>query len=548
MPSRVKNNGEGFHLPSLLVAGFLILVMSGSAFSQEDAESEGPLSDAVVLSEQEDTQGSSQKDSQKGSDVSSKTPTVELNLEEAIRMALVGNRPYLDRVDSIRERFGIGEVSVEQVFLVTPGDGTDTVAFLPPVTTGLDAARTQFQTTISPSVSLSKSKSEGQEVTESESIRVSIGKQFVTGGRLSVSSSMASADFEDRSSSLRLNFSQPLLRNAWPFVVNEGVVAARSNLRKEELALECCDGNSRQGLIFEVISQYWGIQNQTELVDIARLSVQRSEKLFHATSAKQRVELATQLDVSRAEVQLSIQQGALSQARQELGNSKEAFKVLIGLESEEVIGLTDPVMFTSSDDISEERLEEFIQVALGNRPDLEVARIKVEDAIRKRRITQRNLLPDLNSSMSYGVSNVGGLNEQDLSNTGSWTAGLSLSYPLPLTSRRINIEKSGVSLKREKRQVVEIKEEINQQIKTDVRNVVKGREQVEIVKKEIFGAEKKLKIATFRFERGLADNFDIVDAENNLIRARQNLTQTIISYRIALAELQRDMGVLNNES
>jgi len=469
-------------------------------------------------------------------------PTVKLTLKQAIKTALTGNRPFLDRLDSIRQRQGLGQVGGTQTISV-PGVGDVNI---PVTATGLALAETQFQTSLSPSFSVIRSGN--STTTQNETYSLGLQKLFITGGSLSLNTGASSSKFENFSSALSAQFSQPLLRGAWPFVVGEPVVAAKSDLLKEELNAECCGDNSRQKLILDVISQYYGIKNQMELVEIAKKAVERASRLFKATEAKLRVELATQLDVSRAEVQLSTQQRALNQALQDLGNKEETFKVLLGLDTKEKVELTDEVVYQPSEEIiKEEGLPKFIETAVKNRPDLRVQQIRVEDADRTLRIARRNLLPGLDSSFQYGVNNVGGLNESLAANTKNWSVGLTLSYPLPITSTKISIEQNAVALGREERTLVERKEGINRDIKTDVRNVVKSQEQIEIVKGEIESAEKKLKIANFRFDRGLASNFDIVDAENNLIQARQNLTKTIVDYLIAKSQLKRDMGVLASE-
>jgi outer membrane protein TolC len=332
--------------------------------------------------------------------------------------------------------------------------------------------------------------------------------------------------------------------------VGETITAAKSDLNKEELSARCCDDTSRQGLIFNVISQYYGIKTTGELVQITKKAVERAERLYKATKAKQNVELATQLDVSRAEVQLSTQEVAYSTALQDLGNKQETFKVLLGLNTREKFVLIDEVVYQPSEaTFKEEDLQKYIDIAMKNRPDLRAQEIRVEDASRRLRIARNDLLPTLDSNFNYSISNFGGLNNspgvQD--NAKTWSGTLTLSYPLPITSTKINIEQQAVQLRREDRSLVEKKESITRDVKNDLRNVVRLQEQIPIVKGQTESAEKKLKIANFRFDRGLADNFDIVDAENNLILAKQTITKSIADYLVAKYQLKRDMGVLKEE-
>jgi outer membrane protein TolC len=476
---------------------------------------------------------------------------LRLSLKEAVQTALNGNRPYLDRIDSMRQRFGLGQITTEQVVTVPSVTGASVAEVrIPGAATGLAGAQAQFETTLNPILTVTRRGAAGalSETQDSKSYGIGIGKKFITGGILTMDVTSPFNRFNSfDTNNLTLSFTQPLLRGAWPLVVNEPVVSAKSDLLKEELSLQCCDTNSRQGLIFDVISQYSDIKNQLELVEIARLAVERAIRLFKATEAKMRVDLATQLDLSRAEIQLSSQQRSLNRALQDLGTKEENFKILLGLRGEERVELTDPIVYEPSEAIKEGDLPRFIEIATKNRPDLRAEEVRVEDADRRLRISQREYLPDLSFNVSEQVSNLGGLDRLSEANQMAWATSLTLRYPLPLTTQRVNVDQSTVALRRGKRLLVEKRESMIRDLRTDLINVVKGQEQIEIAKGEIISAEKKLKIANFRFDRGLASNFDIVDAENNLIQARQSLTQTIVNYLIARSKLALDMGVLTHE-
>jgi outer membrane protein TolC len=468
-------------------------------------------------------------------------PPIMLSLKKAINTALTGNRPYLDRLDSIRQNQGLGQVAgTVQIVQTASGD------LQIPITgnNGLAAAEAQFQTNLLPTFSVTRN----QTTPELETYGLQVNKQFITGATVGLTSTTGSTQFENFSSSLTAQFAQPLLQGAWPFVVGEPIAFAKSQLFQVEFNAICCEDSSKQGVIFNVISQYYGIKNQTELVEIAKKAVERAERLFKATQAKQNVELATQLDVSRAEVQLSTQQVAYNQAVQDLGNKLETFKVLLGLNSKETVELTDEIVYQPLEEIiKEEDLPKFIETAMKNRPDLKAQQLRIGDSERSLRIARNRLLPNLSTTYNYTVNNIGGLDSKLGGNSKVWSAGFNLSYPLPLTQTKVTIEANAVQLRRTERDFVEKKESIKKDVNNDLRNVVKLQEQIPIVKTQIESAEKKLKIANFRFDRGLASNFDIVDAENNLILARQSLTKTIADYLVAKNQLKRDTGVLTDD-
>ena len=58
-------------------------------------------------------------------------------------------------------------------------------------------------------------------------------------------------------------------------------------------------------------------------------------------------------------------------------------------------------------------------------------------------------------------------------------------------------------------------------------------------------AEKQRRLAVLRYQRGLASNFDVVDAESNFVVARSSLVSLLTSYAVSRLELQRVTGTLS---
>mgnify|MGYP003693588819 CR=1 FL=1 len=52
-------------------------------------------------------------------------------------------------------------------------------------------------------------------------------------------------------------------------------------------------------------------------------------------------------------------------------------------------------------------------------------------------------------------------------------------------------------------------------------------------------------LATLRYQRGLASNFDVVDAEGSLVLARSALVSLLTRYQVARIELMRVTGALD---
>ena len=61
-------------------------------------------------------------------------------------------------------------------------------------------------------------------------------------------------------------------------------------------------------------------------------------------------------------------------------------------------------------------------------------------------------------------------------------------------------------------------------------------------------AEQQRRLAVLRYQRGLASNFDVVDAESNYVVARSALVSLLTSYAVARLELLRAVGTRSIET
>ena len=71
------------------------------------------------------------------------------------------------------------------------------------------------------------------------------------------------------------------------------------------------------------------------------------------------------------------------------------------------------------------------------------------------------------------------------------------------------------------------------------------KKSLELQKKGVEVAEQQRRLATLRYQRGLASNFDVVDAEGSLVLARSAFVSLLTSYQIARIELLRVTGDLD---
>jgi outer membrane protein TolC len=279
---------------------------------------------------------------------------------------------------------------------------------------------------------------------------------------------------------------------------------------------------------------------------VARQSLKRGESLLEASEARLQVGLVSKLDVFRAELQASQAQEAMVRAEASLEDALETFRSTLGLAATEPL---EPEAVELPDIAVTEPLEPIeVLVARGQkaRIDLAESRDQVQDARRTASLARQNLLPQLD--VNFALSQYGlGTTFSSAWKTGDrrFSVFLSSSYPLERSSASANRAEAEMALTARQRSLRQQELQIELEVRSAARDLERLAKSIELQKKAVDIAEQQRELATLRYQRGLASNFDVVDAEGSLVVARSALVGLLTSHRIARYELLRATGSLD---
>jgi outer membrane protein len=365
-----------------------------------------------------------------------------------------------------------------------------------------------------------------------------------TGGTLVASGRYLSQPDVDapfpRSTDLRLILSQPLLRDAGPNATYFELTNARRLVESQGRSLEL----ARQRLMVQVASAFYAVIAQRQLFEVADQSLQRTESLLEASDARLKVGMASKLDVFRAELQAAQAREGMIRARASLETALEQFRGILALPPD---NLLEPAAVPLDQPTEEEEpLEVLVQRALDNRLELKEARDRVHDAQRAASLARQNLLPRLD--VNLGVTQLGfGSSFGD-----AWRVAdrqveffLSASYPVRQSTQKANRAVSELELRSRERDVEQLQQEVEREVHQAVRELDRIRQSVVVQERAVDVAVQQRRLAELRYQRGLASNFDVVDAESNLVVARSALVSLLTSFAVARLELRRVIGTLS---
>ena len=365
-----------------------------------------------------------------------------------------------------------------------------------------------------------------------------------TGGSLSATALMTSVPGADlaltRSTGMQFLLRQPLLRGFGPNAAHYALRNSRRAQQAQERSFEL----GRQRLAVDVARSFYQIVQQRQLLTVSRQSLKRSESLLKASEARLAVGLVSKLDVFRAELQASQAQDSMVRAQAALDTALEQFRVLLGLSPTEPI---EPQAVELGEQLKNdvEPMDALLERARARRLELQEGRDQVDDAQRTVSLARQNMLPQLDLNLGFTQGGLGTTFFNAFGSDRRVNVYFSASYPVERSSERANRAVAEIDVAARTRSVRQQELQVEGEVRAAVRELDRIRKSVELQRKGVEVAEQQRRLATLRYQRGLASNFDVVDAEGSLVLARSALVGLLTSYQVARIELMRVTGDLD---
>jgi len=172
-------------------------------------------------------------------------------------------------------------------------------------------------------------------------------------------------------------------------------------------------------------------------------------------------------------------------------------------------------------------LDEAVESAISNRLDLITRRQQVEDLERRMEITRRDFLPNLD--VSYGA-----LYDVDASSSEGLTQGTTVSLDIPFdwTEKRNAYRIAQINLDRERRELELDEWNVTRSVRDLWRSLERNRSvyRNRLLSAEL--AERRVESTTLRLKQGKAQTRDLLEAQDDLLNARNAVTLALVDYTV----------------
>jgi outer membrane protein TolC len=293
--------------------------------------------------------------------------------------------------------------------------------------------------------------------------------------------------------------------------------------------------STREQVILLVVSQYIGTLRAVANVTASKSRVELAQALYDQAADLQKEGVGTGIDTLRANVELQNEKQSLIQAENDRESSLFVLSRLLNLDPRQKIDLADSLSFF---DTPQPETEPSIDAALATRQEWKSIEQQIKSAQREKQASQAERLPSLrfDGNWAYqGTSTNNGIPVY------IYTAGINM--PL-FTGGRIHAEivKTDLQLKVLEQQKADLRNSIALDVKTALLNLESARNEVQVANLGVQLAKEEVDQARDRFNAGVANNIEVIQAQNALARANDNQIIALYRFNQARADYARGIG------
>ena len=292
---------------------------------------------------------------------------------------------------------------------------------------------------------------------------------------------------------------------------------------------------AREESVLLVVSQYLGCQRAAADVEAAEARQKLAQALYDQAADLQKNGVGTGIDTLRANVQLQNEKQRAIVAHTELETGLYGLGRLLSVDPKRPIELADQVQFFETPDVL---ADQTLEHAYATRPELRQIAAQMAEAQIGLLAAREARLPKIAVSGSWSEQ---GLTPNAVIPVYQYQA--SLEVPL-FTGGRIDAERAKVeiALRQLKQQEQAARDSVALEVKTSIAQLAAARHEVDVANLGVLLARQEVDQARDRFQAGVANNIEVVNAQNELARANDNQIAALYRYNQARADLAHAAG------
>ena len=307
--------------------------------------------------------------------------------------------------------------------------------------------------------------------------------------------------------------------------------AASQTLKAAQLNLK----DARELVVLAVGNSYLQAIAAAARVETAGAQVKSAQALFQKAADQQKAGLTPAIDALRSQVEFQTRQQQLIVARNELAKSTLSVARIIGLPLGQQFVLTERAPYQALTPLP---LETYLQRAYSGRADYQAGLAQVQSAELNRKAAVAGRYPSIDVDANFGDIGVNPANSN-----GTWQVVGGINIPV-FAGNRVHgdILIADAQLKQARAQLGDLRGRIDYEVRSALLDLNAAAEQVEVARSSVELAEQALAQSQDRFTAGVADNLEVVQAQETVASAHESFIQSLYAHNLAKVELAYAIG------
>ena len=307
--------------------------------------------------------------------------------------------------------------------------------------------------------------------------------------------------------------------------------AASQSLKAAQLSFK----DAREVVVLAVGNSYLQAIAAAARVETTEAQVKNAQALYQKAADQLNAGLTPAIDALRSQVELQTRQQQLIVARNELAKSTLNVSRIIGLPLGQPFVLTEKAPYQALTPLP---LETYLQRAYVGRADYHAAMAQVQSAELSRKAAVAGRYPSIDIDANFGDIGVNPANSN-----GTWQVMGGINIPV-FAGNRVHgdILVADAQLKQARAQLGDLRGRIDYEVRSALLDLNAAAEQVEVARSSVDLAEQTLAQSQDRFSAGVADNLEVVQAQESVASAHESYIQSLYAHNLAKVELAYAIG------
>ena len=293
--------------------------------------------------------------------------------------------------------------------------------------------------------------------------------------------------------------------------------------------------STREQVILLVVSQYIGSLRAEANVEASKSRVDLAQALYDQAADLQKQGVGTGIDTLRSNVELQNEKQRLIQATNDRETSLFALSRLLNLDPRTKIELADSLSFFET---PQPEVQASLNEALADRQEWKSLQQQIKAQEYTKKAASEERLPSIHYSGNWSE-----LGTSPSTVIPSYNYAGIVSVPL-FTGGRIKAEttKADLKIKELQQQQADLRNSIALDVKTALLNLESARNEVQVANLGVELAKQEVDQARDRFKAGVANNIEVIQAQDSLSRANDNQIAALYRFNQARADYARSIG------